>query len=211
MKHVLEQSDRSILNFRPEIDFVEPQLDAGMPEGKPFPKAPSDIKDEWTTLANKALACKLLAEVFQVRIDGKVGDFSISLDKDLDHHIIAALNRKYPGAGDKITYAQYKECREAMKDRGDEAARQMYPDREEMKKIRANPNQMVTMWPDTPEGKTGLERPDRGQPQIVKPLNMEDLQKILLKQLMNLLWKNFIKPIFKPLEPMGVPIPDEIA
>ena len=154
----------------------------------------------------------------QAKVDQRVGDFIIALDPIADAAVADAIQRKFPSANPhQITFAQYRECREAMRDRGDQVAKGIAPDWDKVKEIRANPDQpqLGIFDIDNPAAKNGtLLRPDlQTIGQIVEPLNMEEVQNILLKKLMNLLWKLFLKPAIKPLipPPLNKLIPDEIA
>lgn len=218
MSKSLKFNDRAILNFRPVINFVEPELEAEVPVTPEPPLTPEVVQERWQELERLSRAGKILAEAMQAKVDQKVGDFAVGLDAKADVAVVDALRRRFPGANlTQITYAQYRECRAAMRDRGDKIARGIEPDWDVVKEIRANPTQVQLGVFDlnNPDAKNGtLLRPDlQEQGQVVEPLDMDAVQNSLLKQLMNLLWKMFIKPALSPLipPPLNKLIPDEIA
>lgn len=218
MTQFLKFGDQAILNYRPDINFVEPELKAEVPVTPEPIVTPEVIQERWAELDRLAKAGKILAEAMQAKVDHKVGDFAIGLDPRADVAVVDALRRRFPGANlTQITYTQYRECRAAMRDRGDSIARGIEPDWDAVKEVRANPAQVQLGVFDlnNPAAKNGtLLRPDLQETgQVVEPLDMEAVQNSLLKQLMNLLWKMFIKPALSPLipPPLNKLIPDEIA
>jgi hypothetical protein len=217
MTNRFDSSDRDILNYRPEIVFVEPEAEIEVPVGEtPLPTLEED-KKSWEDLGRMALLSKLLADVFQDKISRKVGDFTIGLDPNNDAAVIAAMARKYPEADPtKITYQQYRECREGMRDRSDSMANALGPDENLIKEMRMNPmkSQLDAFGLNTPNARQGLLRPDLEKyNQVVEPIDLESFQDALIRRLMNLLWKKFVKPALRPLipPPMDEIIPDEIA
>jgi hypothetical protein len=241
-------SDRNVLNYRPKIAFVEPELKAEVPV-TPLPEAvnPVQAQEKWDILDRMAIAGRILAEAFQQKVDDQVGDFYVSLDESFDSAAVDAMKRKYASQLDrkqkgvdlgegvdlgdglglgkvapksidprKITYQQYKECRENMSNHADEVARNMGPDDDVIKQIRSNPTitQISLFGIDSIEGKSGLLRPELDKKGwVIPPLNLPEIQNDLICRLMNLLWKLFIRPILCTLipPPLNELIPDEIC
>lgn len=115
------EDDHNILNFRPEIGFVQPPdevLDGG--GDIYFPIDTSDdtidtLRQRAQELRNGYEKLHKLSEIAQQRIDERVnsaGGFEMELDPNVDAHVIAAIKRRYPEKTDpnKITYDDYKRC-----------------------------------------------------------------------------------------------------
>jgi len=209
----LSNIDKSILGYKPEINFVEPEFEGEVVRGlAPKILDSADIEAKWDTLDKKAQAGKLLAEAFQGMVDQKVGDFSIALDPIIDSGIKQSIRRRFPGADDsEITFSQYRECREAMRERGLQNANGLVPNLEEVKNIRLNPDQSVPIDFDSAEARKGLLRPElQKEGQIIEPLDIEGkFLPMILCQLANILWQKFVKPFLPP--PLNWILPDEIC
>lgn len=210
-------SDKGALAFRPKIEFVEPLFTDGMEHGKAeVEESPEQIKDKWDGLDRVALALAALAEAAQMIVDNKVGDFHIGLDPNYDGHVVDALKRRFPGAEsfDKVSYAQYRECRQALSEAGTAFADGAKITAEKVKEIRKNPLSQESALGfdlDSPKAKFGLMRPEliANNMPVEKP-NLEDEKQKLLAKLANMLWKQFIKPII-PLPGLPDKIADETA
>jgi hypothetical protein len=202
MPKYLDNQDRFILNYRPQIAFVEPEADDDIPMGM-FTGYPDgeDIDEQWDRVGRLALAGRLLSEAFQARVDAKVGDFEIKLDPIVDKNVIDALTRRYnPDDPTRITYDQYKRCRQDMTDHGLNKANQINPDEEQIQKIRQGED--VELVTDSQDAKNGLLRPDvTPEAQVIDPIDMDEFQLNLLCILMNLLWKLFLRPALVLLIP----------
>ena len=213
----LESSDRSILNFRPQIDYVEPEFEGPMPAGRaPVGREISDITEGWDKLDRVAKATALLAQAVQIQIDNRVGDFYISLDPNQDRHVIDALRRRFPESDpSRISYDQYKECRENLAERGQEFAANAMPTLDAIKGVRKNPlNEEAAVGFDlaSAEARAGLLRPDLISDNMpVQPLNMDDVQQSLLLSLMNKLWEEFLYPPLSLLPIIGQLLPESFG
>jgi hypothetical protein len=219
MTNKIDQNDLDIINFRPRILFTEPKVESILPAETPAPPDFVDMKDKWNQLGKLATAAGILAEAFQAKVDKKVENFTIGLNKNSDAAVIDAMRRRFPNADpNEITFEQYRECRERMRDRGDAIGREMAPDLGKVKELRMDPGQKLPdglISFDDPDALRGLStRPDLQSDKMpIEPINMEEFQETLFKKLMNLLWKKFIKAAISPLipPPLNSMIPDEIA
>ena len=203
-------NDSDILNYRPEINFVEPEFVGEVPLTPEPIETLTTIQDKWNDLDKMAKAGKLLAEALQTRIDDKVRGFYISLDSKVDRAVIDALQRKFPNADpSRITYEQYKGCREAMRDKGGALASELSPDWDKIKEIRSNSDQSQLDFFDinSPGALDGTAfRPDlQDKGQVIEPIDPDEFQDILIKKLMNLLWSKFIKPVVSAVIPPPSP------
>lgn len=102
---------RDILNFRPVINFVEPDQVEQEPLEREQPVTLNAIQSDTDKLLSDYTIIQNLADVAQKRIDDRSKDLKIKLDPTTDAHIIAAVQRHFndPNKTD-ITYADYKEC-----------------------------------------------------------------------------------------------------
>lgn len=165
------RSSRKILDFRPDIQFVEPdQLDVEPPPRLPPPTI-EESRQKMQSIISAYKEIEVLADVAQARIDQRAAGFEVSLDPKVDAHIIAAIKRCFPNKIDptKITFDDYKSC---IKDLSQRA-------------------QDVSPAPDTAQAvldttkvdfgglglPSGLNRPDLDQDsQIVPPLDLDAFQ-----------------------------------
>lgn len=104
-------SQRDILNFRPVINFVEPdQIEEEFNQEEPAITLDS-IKSDTDQLINDYQNIVELSTVAQTKIDARSQDLVIKLDSSADAHVIAAVQRHFGDPNKKdITYADYKEC-----------------------------------------------------------------------------------------------------
>ena len=124
MGYRLDDFDRDILEFRPRIDYVEPDQKPGEIEGVDYPQL-EDIQDARSKIKRLAHAVNVLAGAMQARVDSKAEDMVITLDPNVDQDAIQAMRRRYPGADPtKITYAQYRTCKDGLRAHGEEVAKQ---------------------------------------------------------------------------------------
>jgi len=136
MGYRLDDFDRSILEFRPKIAFVEPDQKPGEIEGIDYPQI-EDVQDAREKIKRLANAVNVLAGAVQARVDSKAKDMFISLDPTVDQDAIQAMKRRYPGADPtKITYDQYRECKNGLRAHGEEVAKQAIVTPEQVAKAR---------------------------------------------------------------------------
>lgn len=196
MPREIDSQSRSILNFRPVIDFVEPEVEAATPN--PITQPPPIVDDFAEAekvrleLFNLAESVDVLATAMQARIDLKAKDMAIKLDPVVDAHIIDAINRAYPDLDDEtITYDMYKQCRENMRLYADAQASKNNLSEEEIAAA-SDPTGIAAIF-NGAAAKDGSLRPERmPKAQLIDPINIKKFQVSLIKILANLLWKLFI-------------------
>lgn len=108
-----------ILNYRPVIEYVEPdqvELDDETYAPPPEPETIDSLRDRTQKLINGYRAVAKLVDLAQKRVDERSKDFSVKLDPIKDQVTIAAMKRRFPDKADptEITYADYKSCIERM-------------------------------------------------------------------------------------------------
>jgi hypothetical protein len=107
------EQDDFLLNYRPQIGFVEPEQE--ILDTVPEPKVVSidDTKNKTTELVNGLRTANELVKITQQRIDDRVnalGGLTIKLDPIKDHAIVAAMKRRFPDKIDptQISYDDYR-------------------------------------------------------------------------------------------------------
>jgi len=211
MSERLKQESRSILEYRPNIAFVEPDVVSVTPGVVDH----SEIKGEYdgiTELKNVQQLAKHVAAIgqkVQEQADELSKGFEVNLDAQVDANCIRALQRHYPGTNPmKVTYEQYRQC----KDHQRELIESM-PDKI-LNPLKAS--EIEKAGTALAEGNISdflgfVGRPDIDpNQQIIPPTDIDAVQDSVLRALANMLWKNFIKPVI-PLPPGVSFLPDEIA
>jgi hypothetical protein len=201
--------DREILEFRPDITFVEPDAEPATPNpvDAPIEKLQlEEIESERERIKQIAKAVNALATATQARLDERAKDMVVQLDTNIDQDVIQALRRK--GADDPtvITYEQYRECRDNIRNKGISIAAQATTTPELVAQakeaaLKAGPNAGSQLGGfGTEEAAKGGLRPELDtRATIIPPLNVEEFQIDMICILVNFIWKVFIKPIFKPI------------
>lgn len=223
MAKKLDDASRDLLAYRPQINFVEPEVLPGEIEPLEDPVQLEDIAAERKKVRQLAKAVNALATATQARVDERAKGIIINLDPKVDAQAIMAMRRKFPDSDPtQITYAQYKECKENMRKKGEEIGKKATISPQDVEKALqdqaaaaagefapGNFNQLGGY--NTPAAIDGGLRPELNtNAQIIEPLDIDEFQDIMMKVLVNFLWKNFIKPVI-PLPP-GVPgLPDTLV
>lgn len=202
MANKLDDNDRDLLNFRPTIDYVEPEVQPGVidPISEDVPQL-EDLLEQRRKVARLANAVDVLSAFLQARADEKAKNMIIKLDPTVDAAAIQAVSRKYPGADpNQITYQQYRDCKDNMREAGLEAARKALVTPEQVDAVRDDATDVTPPSLggfNTDAAKTGGLRPELNkQAQIVEPLNIMDIQMKLICILVDFIWKNFILKAF---------------
>ncbi len=201
MPRELDSNSRNLLNFKPVIDFIEPDVEAATPNPVlgPVPviddQAAAEVVRE--ELFNLAESVDVLATALQARIDQKAKNMAIRLDPVVDITVIDALERAYPDSEDGIiTYDMYKQCRENIRLYADAQADKNGVTDEEVDAASKDPNGLVSLF-NSPAAKDGTLRPDTSiKAQLVEPIDIKKLQISLLKILANFLWQQFVLKAF---------------
>jgi hypothetical protein len=201
----LDAISEDILDFKPEFNFVAPEgVGIPVPEAPP-PFARLDPNEQRARLRAAAKALNTLATAVQARAD-KRSNLTIKLDPSVDAEAIQAIRRKYPDADPtKITYDQYKECRDNIRKLGERNGRKPLNEAK-----LGQPN--FGIGSDAARDGTLLRPELNPNAQIITPLNIFDYQDFVVRILANFIWKFFIKPSFSPvLGPLYLLLPDVIV
>lgn len=145
MANRLDDTDRDLLNFRPDIDYIEPEVQPGVitPVSKDLPQL-EDVLNQRRRVMKLAQAVDILATFMQARADEKAKDMVINLDPKIDAGVIQAMKRRFPGADPyRITYPQYRECKGFMKDAGQSIARKANVTPEQINVVREDAVNML--------------------------------------------------------------------
>jgi hypothetical protein len=211
----LSSTDRGTIEYRPNINFVEPRADDDPIEGLKGPDMDIEAANEQLDKLDRlALAGDLLADALQARVDGKVGDFTVKLDKDIDKPVIDALRRKFGAGPPEITFQQYRECRENMRQFGIDKANQLDPSDDDIKDGRTDPQSPLPLDVNSADAKGGLLRPEvQPKIQVIPPVDIDEFTEDMECLLMNILWQRFIRPILKIVipPPFGFLLPEDIC
>ena len=105
--------DDFILNFRPNIDYVEPDQITAPPVAPSTETTLDDAKNQSSQIIDGLNKVATLADAVQQRIDQRVmsgGGTDIKLDPTKDQAVIAAMKRRFPDKADPttITYEDYR-------------------------------------------------------------------------------------------------------
>lgn len=198
MAQRLDPNSRDILEFRPDIDFVEPEVGPGeiTPELPPGDTL-EDVEERVAQVARVAKAVNTLATAMQARVDVRAQDMVINLDRVVDQQTIAAMKRHFPGEDpNKITYLQYQVCKTQEREKGRALAEQGMITRKELLEAGPIDREALKFNFGTEKARTGGLRPElepRGV--IFKAIDVQEFQNFLICILVNFIWKNFIKPI----------------
>lgn len=214
MSRRLDDTSRDILEFRPNIEFVEPEVQEGPIIPVSEPTNLQNVVKEADETRKLAKAVDTLAAALQAKADLRAKDMVVNLDPKVDAPTISSMRRLHPGADPtKITYPQYAQCKENQRKKGLDLGKQGLVTPEQVEKARAALDGTTGFDAgfNSEAAKTGGFRPEvNPDNQIIEPIEMEEFQDNLLRMLVNFLWKSFIKPVI-PIPP-GVPaLPEEIA
>lgn len=211
----LNGTDRDTINYRPVINFVEPEASDEPLSGLKEPEADIPSANEQLDKLDKlALAGELLSDAIQLRVDDRVGDFAVKLDPSVDKNIIDALKRRFGTEAPEITFDQYRQCRAGMREKAVAKAEELEPSDDDIKDGRINPAGPLPLSIATAEAKGGLLRPELQKSlQVVEPLDLDEFQEDMECLLMNVLWKRFIKKVLMVVIPfpLNLLLPDEIC
>lgn len=175
--------ERDILTFKPDIEYEEPDVD--ILDEQPLEDQVSTLEDARKAvddLSNSYKAVEKLAELTQKRVDKKVGNYVVNLDPNVDALVVEAIRRSFPEAKDptKITFEMYKQCLARTNN-----AELPQVKAEDLAAAKQNPLKTDFSGFGAPPG---MNRPEINSPaKIVEPLDMNELQQNLLKQLFELL------------------------
>jgi hypothetical protein len=234
MSRKMETADKGLLAYRPDIRFIEPDVQPGEITPVSLPTQIEDIQDRRGRVKRLASAVNALATATQARVDEKAKGLVIKLDP-----AVAAMRAIYPNDNPlEITYDQYKNCKERMRLAGEALGKKASISPDEVEEALENASAdaasasssassaLVATGASTedgvssaraPAGPTGRSaaigtfnqmggynttdatngglRPELDQDaRIVEPLDVGEFQDIMIKILINFLWKMFLKP-----------------
>ena len=222
----LDQDSRDLLSYRPDIMFIEPEAEEQEIEAVVSPTQIEDIQQKRQEVKQLAKAVNALATTLQARADERAKGMYIHLDPKVDAAAVQAMKRLYPNDDPtKITYDQYKQCKERMRENGEAIGKKVIITTEDIIAARDQAAAIAAIndeeaakgaynqlggW-NTDEARTGMLRPEvNTKLQVVEPLDMAEVQDILLKILANFLWKYFIRPQI-PLPPGTPGLPERLV
>lgn len=107
------EKDDFLLNYRPEITFIEPEQEVIDVFPEPESDSIDDTKDKVNELVAGLQTANELIKTTQQRIDNRVealGGLTIKLDSVKDYAVVAAMRRRFPDKADptQITYDDYR-------------------------------------------------------------------------------------------------------
>jgi hypothetical protein len=204
----INKRSKNILNFRPKINFVEPDQQDSPIEPQLEEATPLQIEEKRVQVKNLADSVNKLAQAVQFKIDNKSKDQIVILDSGVDNAVIRSLRRSYPDANnfDRITYAQYKKCRDRLRDYAAGVSLRAAINQEEINSAKSQMDQgKYTVGGIGTEAATngGLRPELDDKNRLIDPVDIEQFQEDLLIMLFNMLWDTFIKPILKALPFIG--------
>lgn len=202
----LDSQSRGLLNFRPNINFVEPDVLPATPN--PVPPPPPVIDDGAEAeririrLFNLADSVEILATAVQAKIDARAIEMRVKLDPRVDAAVIQAVRRH--GGEDEITYELYKHCRDRLREYADQQASKNRITQEQIDAAREGLDKFDAGFGSL-AAKNGTMRPELSpKAQLIEPLDLDKFQNLLIRILVNFIWKKFIKPTFKPIKIPGL-------
>lgn len=221
MVNRLDDTDRDLLNFRPDIDYIEPDVEPGVitPISEDLPQL-EDVLAKRRKVMKLARSVDILATFMQARADEKAEDMVINLDPKVDAAVIQSMARRFPGANpNRITYPQYRACKDAMREAGQNIADKANIKPDQIDALRDDASNMLGGSDETGDGprrepkgvgaglriggfntdwaRTGGLRPELNPDmQVIEPLDLEEIQFSLICILVNYIWENFILKAF---------------
>lgn len=186
----IDPLSRDVINFRPNIRFVEPDI---IPVEAIQELVAESAMDKMNRARDTAATVNKLARAVQVRVDQRA-NFTAHLDPKVDALVIQAQRRKGAVPPTEITYDQYKQCKQNIVARGEALAEAVMVTPEKVAAAVGAPPTAAN-FSASEASKVGLNRPETTViSQVVEPLDMGSFQDKVLKALANLIWKKAIKP-----------------
>jgi hypothetical protein len=209
----IDPRSRDILNLRPNIQFVAPEIIEGVVDVVDAVVADAALSN-MRKARDLAENVNKLALAAQVKVDTRA-DFTAKLDPNVDAHIVMAMRRKYPlDDPTEIRYDQYKKCKINVTSKGVDLAESVMVTPDKVVAAAETPLESVA-FANSEDSKAGLNRPETQETsQVVEPIDMGSLQDKLIKALSNLIWKKAIKPVVSnsapPVSFIFKALPDKI-
>ncbi len=206
MARDIDERSRDILTFRPVIDFVEPDQEPEEPNPVEVPldePQAEDIAARKERIRKIAKAVEVLGAAVQARVDRRAKDVKIRLDPVVDAATIQALKRQFPEDDDEkpdkdysISYDRYKICRDRIRVEGERVALNATVSEEEIARAREalDRNEANIGGFGTREATDGSLRPElEPKARIIEPIDIDEFQNLLIRILVNYIWRKFIK------------------
>jgi hypothetical protein len=208
----VDARSKSILNYRPSIEYVEPKQQEVAPTPLQELKIPAVQTNK---LENLATTVDVLGAAVQAQIDQAAKDVSIKLDPAIDAATIQAVLRMFPEKATDtifyITYQDFKACQDLIASHAADLAKQASISSEDVANAKKNIDTVVPGGYGTVASTDGGLRPELSKKaQIVQPIDMNDFQSDLIKILMNFLWKTFIRPPIAKIPFAGSILPKDL-
>ncbi len=207
----LDPKSRKLINFKPNIVYIEPDQETVAPDPIPVGIQPQDAEARVQKIQNLANTVEVLAAAVQAKVDSKSTNIKIKLDPKADAMVIAAMQRLYPDDVSEngevfITYDQYKQCKERQRKFGEEVAKKtrVTPEEIALARDRLNAGDATIGGWGTPEAANGGLRPElEPKAMIIEPLDIAGFQNYLIRILINFIWKNFMRKVLVAAIPLG--------
>jgi hypothetical protein len=225
MSEPIGYDSRSILEYVPDIGYVEPDVVSEEPENlhAEFPD-PVDHIAEAKAVQKLAQNVEKIAAAVQQQADQLSAGFEVELNPKTDFSTISALRRQYPKENSKkITYDQYKKCKDHLREVAngvsDKVLGSLSEDNLKKELAALERNDVSAILESVSPGmrndsgqRINTNRPeDDALAMLIDPIDIDEFQDLILRHLINSLWKKFIKPVVAAVVPGGSMLPDEIA
>ena len=219
MSEPIDPDSRSVLEYIPDIRYVEPDVVSEDPaqlfvDPDPIKMQPAIEKAKAVQLFAQNI--EKIAEGAQEKADELAKGFEVVLKpKTEDVSAISAMRRQYPSENSKkITYDQYKKCKDHLRELANKISDKVLSglsDENLEKEMNIISSGDVNLLLDM-VGPGETNRPEEDPIlEILEPLDLDEFQDLLLRYLVNILWKEFIKPILVVTVPGGSMLPDQVA
>lgn len=190
--------ERDILNFRPDIDFVEPEQVPGEQAGPTEVPTADEIDARLDTVIASYRAVQELADIVQSRIDERARGFVVHLDAKHDQAAIEALSRLFPDKEDpaSISFEEYRQALGIITEHSQKKTPVITA--ADIQRVGRDETRTSFGGLGLPDG---LNRPELDpNSQIVEPLDLEQFKTDMLAQLFQQL-KPKISDLIKELTP----------
>jgi hypothetical protein len=202
--------DDFILNYRPQIEFVEPEQvpEEALPEKESIGTSLDSTRDRTQKIIDGLRQIATLSDAVQKRIDQKVQSsvgqatggsekgLSVKLDPQKDFAAIAALKRRYPDRGDysSITYDDYRKALDCMQ-MASQAPLTISPN--DILAAQSNPLKTDFGGYSNQNGQNRAEISSSAN--SIQPINLEEFQKDSIISLFSLLRPLVVEEILKQI------------
>jgi len=187
MTKELDINSQEILERRPCVAYIEPPVIT-----PPSVAIEPVVVQNVNKVLQLAQAVNVLAEAVQARVDLRAGGMAIKTD---DPSVIAAMRRLHPNTNPTvITYDQYKQCKDNLRNRGENIGNNLFvsPGIDNTSDPKAAQN--AGGYGTDAAANGGLKPESDPSMQVVEALDIGKFVLRKLEELMNKLWKYFLRP-----------------